>query len=52
VVDVAPLNQGPPPGTRAGKKRGVQPHPEPIEKTKRQKVGMNFPKKQRPVASG
>jgi hypothetical protein len=52
VVDVAPLNQGPPPGTHAGKKRGVRPQSEPVEKTKRHKVGMPFPKKQRPVASG
>jgi hypothetical protein len=35
VVDDAPLNQGLPPGTRAGRKRGVRPQPEPIEKMKR-----------------
>jgi hypothetical protein len=30
VVDVAPLNQGPPPaGIRIGRKRGVRPQPEP-----------------------
>jgi hypothetical protein len=51
VVDAAPLNQGPPPGTRAGRKHGVRPQPEPVEKTKRQKIGVPFPKKQRPVAS-
>jgi hypothetical protein len=51
VVDAAPLNQGPPPaGVRMGKKRGVKPQPEPTQK--RQKVGMPFLKKQRPVASG
>jgi hypothetical protein len=52
VVDATPLNQGPPPSTCADKKREVWPQPEPVEKTKRQKVGMPFPKKQRPVASG
>jgi hypothetical protein len=52
VVDAAPLNQGPPPGTGADKKRRIKPHPEPVVKTKRQKVGMPLPKKQRPVASG
>jgi hypothetical protein len=52
VVEAAPLNQGPPPGTCASKKCGVRPQPEPIEKTKRKKVGMPLPKKQRPVASG
>jgi hypothetical protein len=52
VVDAAPLNQGPPLGTRASKKHEVRPQPEPIEKTKRQKVGMPLPKKQRPVALG
>jgi hypothetical protein len=52
AVDAAPLNQGPPPGTRAGKKREVRPQPETIEKAKRQKVGMPFPKKQRHVALG
>jgi hypothetical protein len=35
VVDDAPLNQGLSPGTRAGRKRGVRPQPEPIEKMKR-----------------
>jgi hypothetical protein len=51
VVDAAPLNQGPPPASvRMGKKRGVKPQPEPAQK--RQKVGVPFPKKQRPVASG
>jgi hypothetical protein len=52
VVDAAPLNQGPPPGTRAGRKCRVRPQLEPVEKMKRQKIGMLFPKKQRPVASG
>jgi hypothetical protein len=52
VVDATPLNPRPPPGTRAGKKRGVRPQPKPIDKSKRQKVGMPLPKKQRPVASG
>jgi hypothetical protein len=51
VVDAAPLNQGPAPGTRAGKKRGVRPQPKPVEKMKRQKVSVPLPKKQRPVAS-
>jgi hypothetical protein len=51
VVDAAPLNQGPPPAnTRAGKKRGVRPQPEPTQK--RQKVGAPHPKKPRPVVSG
>jgi hypothetical protein len=51
VVDAAPLNQGPPPASvRMRKKRGVKPQPEPAQK--RQKVGVPFPKKQRPVASG
>jgi hypothetical protein len=45
VVDAAPLNQGPPPGTRADRKCGVRPQPEPIEKTKMQKIGVPFPKK-------
>jgi hypothetical protein len=45
VVDIAPLNQGPPPGTHAGKKRGVRSHLETAEKAKRQKVGMPLPKK-------
>jgi hypothetical protein len=52
VVDAAPLNQRPPPGTRAGRKCRVRPQLEPVEKMKRQKIGMLFPKKQRPVASG
>jgi hypothetical protein len=52
VVDAAPLNQGPSPDTRAGRKRGVRPQPEPVEKMKRQKIGVPFPKKQRPVSSG
>jgi hypothetical protein len=38
VVDIAPLNQGPPLET--------------AEKAKRQKVGMPLPKKQRPVSLG
>jgi hypothetical protein len=51
VVDAAPLNQGPPPaGVRIGKKRGVNPQPEPAQK--RQKVSAPRPKKPRPVASG
>jgi hypothetical protein len=52
VVDAAPLNQGLPPGTRADRKRGVRPQPKPIEKMKRQKIGVPFPKKQRLVVSG
>jgi hypothetical protein len=53
VVDVAPLNQGPPStGGRADQKRGVKPQPEPTQTHKRQKVGVPIPKKQRPVASG
>jgi hypothetical protein len=52
VVDVAPLNQGLPLSTRAGRKRGVRPQPKPVEKMKRQKIGVPLPKKQRPVASG
>jgi hypothetical protein len=52
VVDAAPLNQGLLPGTRAGRKHGVRPQSEPIEKMKRQKIGVPLPKKQRPVASG
>jgi hypothetical protein len=52
VVDAAPLNQGPPPGTRAGKKRGVKPQPETAERMKRQNIGVPIPKKQRHVASG
>jgi hypothetical protein len=35
VVDTAPLNQGPPPGTCAGKKRGVRPQPDAADKSKR-----------------
>jgi hypothetical protein len=51
VVDAAPLNQGPPPaGVRIGKKRGVKPQPEPVQK--RQKVAAPRPKKPRPVVSG
>jgi hypothetical protein len=53
VVDAAPLNQGPPStGGRAGRKRGVKPQPEPVQQTKRQKIGVPQPKRQRPVASG
>jgi hypothetical protein len=53
VIDVAPLNQGPPStGARAGRKRGVKPQPEPSQTTKRQKIGVPQPKRQRPVASG
>jgi hypothetical protein len=52
VVDAAPLNQGPPLGTRTGRKRGVKPQPETAERMKRQKIGVPIPKKQRPVASG
>jgi hypothetical protein len=52
VVDAAPLNQGPPLGTHASKKCGVRPQLEPVEKTKREKVGMPFPKNQRPIALG
>jgi hypothetical protein len=51
VVDVAPLNQGPPPARiRIGKKHRVRPQPEPTQK--RQKVGAPHLKKPRPVASG
>jgi hypothetical protein len=53
IVDAAPLNQGPPStGGRAGRKRGVKPQPEPSQQTKRQKIGVPQPKRQRPVASG
>jgi hypothetical protein len=53
VVDAAPLNQGPPStGGRAGRKRRVKPHPEPVQTHKRQKIGVPQPKRQRPVASG
>jgi hypothetical protein len=52
VVDAAPLNQGPPPGPRIGRKCGVKPQPKPVQKMKRQKIGMPLPKKQRLVASG
>jgi hypothetical protein len=53
VVDAAPLNQGPPStGGRAGRKRGVKPQPDPSQQTKRQKIGVPQPKRQRPVASG
>jgi hypothetical protein len=52
VIYVAPLNQVPPPGARAGKKHSVRPQPEPVAKMKRQKIGVPLPKKQRHVASG
>jgi hypothetical protein len=53
IVDAAPLNQGPPStGGRMGRKRGVKPQPEPVQQTKRQKIGVPQPKRQRPVASG
>jgi hypothetical protein len=53
VVDVAPLYQGPPStGGRAGRKQGVKAQPEPVQQTKRQKIGVPQPKRQRPVASG
>jgi hypothetical protein len=52
VVDAAPLNQGPPSGGRAGRKRGVKPQPDTPQQQKRQKIGVPIPKKQRPVASG
>jgi hypothetical protein len=53
VIDVAPLNQGPPStGGRAGWKHGVKPQPKPTQTTKWQKIGMPQPKRQRPVASG
>jgi hypothetical protein len=52
VVDAAPLNQGPPTGARVGRKRGVKPLPELVQKMKRQKIVVPLPKKQRPVASG
>jgi hypothetical protein len=46
VVDAAPLNQGPPStSARAGRKRGVKPHPEPVQTQKRQKIGVPIPKK-------
>jgi hypothetical protein len=45
VVDAAPLKQGPPPGTRAGKKRGVKPRAETAKRNKRQKIGVPIPKK-------
>jgi hypothetical protein len=44
VVDIAPLNQGPPPGTHASKKRGVRSRLEIAKKAKRQKVGMPLPR--------
>jgi hypothetical protein len=51
VVDAVPLNQGPPStGGRVGRKRGVKPHPEPVQTHKRQKIGVPQPKRQRPVA--
>jgi hypothetical protein len=53
VVDAAPLNQGPPfTGGRVGRKRGVKPQPDPSQQTKRQKIGVPQPKRQRPIASG
>jgi hypothetical protein len=53
VIEAAPLNQGPSStGGRASRKRGVKPQPEPIQKMKRQKIGVPQPKRQRPVASG
>jgi hypothetical protein len=53
VVDAAPLNQGPPStGGHVGRKRGVNPQPEPSQTMKRQKIGVPQPKRQRPVASG
>jgi hypothetical protein len=53
VVDAAPLNQGPPSiGGCMGRKRGVKPQPEPVQQTKRQKIGVPQPKRQRPIASG
>jgi hypothetical protein len=53
VVDAAPLNQGPPStGARVGRKRGVEPQSKPAQTMKRQKIGVPFPKKQRPVALG
>jgi hypothetical protein len=51
VVDAAPLNQGPPStSARAGRKHGVKSQPEPSQTTKRQKIGVSQPKRQRPVA--
>jgi hypothetical protein len=53
VVDAAPLNQGPPSTcARVGRKHGVKPQPDPAQTMKRQKIGVPFPKKQRPIASG
>jgi hypothetical protein len=53
VVDAAPLNQGPPSTSGcAGRKRGVKPQPDPSQQTKRQKIGVPQPKRQRPIASG
>jgi hypothetical protein len=53
VIDAAPLNQGPPStGGRTGQKREVKPQPEPVQQTKRQKISVPQPKRQRPVASG
>jgi hypothetical protein len=53
IVDAAPLNQGPPSTSgRAGRKRGVKPQPDPVQQTKRQKIGVPQPKRQIPVASG
>jgi hypothetical protein len=52
VVDTAPLNQGPPTGTRVGQKRGVKPQPEPVQTMKRHKIGLPLPKKQRLLPQG
>jgi hypothetical protein len=53
VIDAAPLNQGPPSTDGcAVRKRGVKPQPEPGQQTKRQKIGVPQPKRQRPIASG
>jgi hypothetical protein len=52
VVDAAPLNQGAPPGPCVSRKHGVKPQPEPVQRMKRQKIGVPLPKKQRPIASG
>jgi hypothetical protein len=53
IVDAAPLNQGPPStGECAARKRGVKPQPDPSQQTKRQKIGVPQPKRQRPIASG
>jgi hypothetical protein len=53
VIDAAPLNQGPPSiGVRMGRKRGVKPQPKPAQQTKRQKIGVPQPKRQRPLPRG